>query len=625
MIKKLPKEVWSKIQAGEVIDGPSAVIRELIDNSIDANSNNIKILIEDSGLSKIEVEDDGEGITFDDSMLLFTNHATSKISNFDDLNELRTLGFRGEALYSIGSISYVQVKSRNLKEEIGFELIINGGKRILHKKIPFSKGTKISVQKLYFNVPAREKFLENKRKELSNIKEVFFNKAFAGWDRSLTLISDKRTLYEFIKCENIENRINQIYPNIDLSQMSFIDYVEINKKYKSFIENFKISNITIIFSNRSSYSKNRTIFHFSFNKRSASNEDLLKRIKGFYSNYLPRGFYPYFFMEIEMDPMMIDCNVHPAKKNIKINQQNNFISFIIQIIDNKLKESQFSFYNIKDENFISNIDILNKEYDKKNNKEKAKILDENFGENYNSSENDLYNEIGVFNESIKEDESDNNFFNKEENINNISFKKDRIIDLIQNGKYHGQIFETYLIFENKNCLLIVDQHAADERISYNILIENINKKRRILLFPKVIDLLKIDEEEIEKIIDLFDNAGIEMTRIGKNKIQIFAIPQIVPSIDEDNFINETIDFIANEFKSIRIELKDFIKLFYSHIIAKSACHLAIKQGDILTEFEAKNLCKKLFDQDSFEKCPHGRPTFFIIDKDNFEKIFLRKK
>ncbi|MEJ5272955.1 MAG: type III-A CRISPR-associated protein Cas10/Csm1 [Spirochaetota bacterium] len=215
--------------------------------------------------------------------------------------------------------------------------------------------------------------------------------------------------------------------------------------------------------------------------------------------------------------------------------------------------------------------------------------------------------------------------NKEENIINISFKKDRIIDLIQNGKYHGQIFETYLIFENKNCLLIVDQHAADERISYNILIENINKKRRILLFPKVIDLLKIDEEEIEKIIDLFDNAGIEMTRIGKNKIQIFAIPQIVPSIDEDNFINETIDFIANEFKSIRIELKDFIKLFYSHIIAKSACHLAIKQGDILTEFEAKNLCKKLFDQDSFEKCPHGRPTFFLIDKDNFEKIFLRKK
>jgi len=178
------------------------------------------------------------------------------------------------------------------------------------------------------------------------------------------------------------------------------------------------------------------------------------------------------------------------------------------------------------------------------------------------------------------------------------------------------------LFEFNEKLLIIDQHAADERISYNILIHNLNKKRRVLLFPKIIE---INEEDIEKIIELFENAGIEITRFGKNKAQIFAIPDIVPSYDEDNFINQTIEFIKEDLQLKKIEIQEFVSQFYLHIIAKSACHLAIKQGDKLTEFEVKKLCEKLFKQNDFEKCPHGRPTFFIIDKESFEKFFLRKK
>jgi DNA mismatch repair protein MutL len=636
MIKKLPKEVWSKIQAGEVIDGPSAIIRELIDNSLDANAKNVKVLVEDSGLSLIEVEDDGDGISYDDSFLLFTNHATSKISNFEDLNDLRTLGFRGEALYSIGSVSYVTIKSKNIKDEIGFELVLNGGKKIIHQKAPFSKGTKISVQKIFFNVPAREKFLEDKRKEFSKIKEVFFNKSFAGYITAFTFLSENKIIYEFASCENIEKRIKQIYPNLELGNMSIVNFSDISKKYQKFIEDFQISDIKLIFSNRFSYSKNRSIFHFSFNNRSALNENLLKRIKGFYINYLPKGFYPYFFMEIKMHPNYLDCNVHPAKKNIKITSENIFISSILQIINDKLNESQFSINNYKDESFISNHDIYSKENVEDKYKSINEIENRKFGIKENRFTNNFFYENEDLNEYDNEIINNNLFFEQKEEYQNIQewqnskeendFYKlnniDSIYQLWQNGKFLGQIFSTYLLFEFNEKLLIIDQHAADERISYNILIQNLNKKRRVLLFPKIIE---INEEDIEKIIELFENAGIEITRFGKNKAQIFAIPDIVPSYDEDNFINQTIEFIKEDLQLKKIEIQEFVSQFYLHIIAKSACHLAIKQGDKLTEFEVKKLCEKLFKQNDFEKCPHGRPTFFIIDKESFEKFFLRKK
>lgn len=633
MIKKLPKEVWSKIQAGEVIDGPSAIVRELIDNSLDANAKNIKVLVEDSGLSKVEVEDDGDGISYDDSFLLFTNHATSKISSFEELNNIKTLGFRGEALYSIGSVSYVTIKSKNINDDIGFQLIINGGKKIIHEKIPFSKGTRVSVQKIFFNVPAREKFLEDKRKEFNKFKEVFFNKSYAGWNTSFSLFSENKMIYEFPLCESIEKRINQIYPNLDLTKMGNIDLSDILKRYQKFVEQFQISNIKLIFSNRFSYSKNRSVFHFAFNGRSATNENLLKRIKGFYLNYLPKGFYPYFFMEITMLPAFLDCNVHPAKKNIKITSENIFVSSILQIIADKLNESQFSFNKYKDESFISSDNTHVKEnyeieYKVISEIEKNKLSEvENRYDNNFFYGNKFYNEVTNNNLFYEQnEEKDQNEFEIQNNKKENDFYKllniENINQLWKNGKFLGQIFNTYLLFEYNDKLLILDQHAADERISYNILINNVDKKRRVLLFPKIIE---INEEYIEKIIVLFEKAGIEITRLGKNKAQIFAILDIVPSYDEDNFINNTIEFIKDNLNINKMEIQEFISKFYMHIIAKSACHLAMKQGDKLTEIEAKKLCEKLFTQNEFEKCPHGRPTFFIIDKESFEKFFLRKK
>lgn len=599
MIKKLPKEVWAKIQAGEVIDGPASVISELIDNSIDANCKNIKIIVEDTATFKLIIEDDGNGISFEDSFLLFNNHATSKIDKFEDLFELKTLGFRGEALFSIGNVSYVSLKSRYFKEEIGFELVFNGGKRLLHQKIPYSKGTVISIQNLFFNVPVREKFLSDSNKEISNIKQTFLNKTFAAYDISFDLIVGKKNIYNFPFTTNIEERIVQMYPDIEMNMMTYIDKEDFIKKDKQFIDKFQINKIKIICSNRTVYSKYRSFIYFSFNNRSTIDENLLKRIKGFYSSYLPKGFYPYFFMEIEMNPKLIDFNVHPAKKNIKIQNENDFISSILKLLNIKLNEKLASINNYDNEYFIttqdSYIDKQNNKFDFKFDLEK-KISEENF------------------------------FFNKEEN--NQIYEGNEFIrkELLQNFqgklKFLGQIFKTYLMFEYLEKLIIIDQHAADERITYNLLMNSINKKRRVLLFPKVIEIKTVD---IDKTISLLDNAGIEIIDLGKGKVQIYSIPEIVPDNDEENFIIEINNFINTHNKFEAYEIQQFVKEFYKYIVEKSACHLAIKQKDTLTENDSIRLCEELFKQENFESCPHGRPTLFILNKEDFEKSFLRKK
>ncbi|MFN3411517.1 MAG: DNA mismatch repair endonuclease MutL [Exilispira sp.] len=624
MIKKLPKEVWSKIQAGEVIDGPASVIRELIDNSVDAESKNINIFVDYENSYKIILEDDGKGISFDDSFLLFTNHATSKISNFDDLSNIKSLGFRGEALFSIGSVSYVEIKSKSINEEIGFELVVNGGKKIIHKKIPFSNGTKISVKNLFFNIPAREKFVQDKNKEFYNIKQIFFDKSFASYNISFTLQFGKKKLYEFCASENLENRIKDIYPDIDLNQFAFIGVEDVKKLKRELLEEFQISNIKMIFSNRSIYSKNRSIFHFSFNKRNAINENLLKRLKGYYSNYLPKGFYPYFFMEVEMNPQLIDCNVHPAKKNIKIYNENNFILSILDIINKKLDEIliKSSFY---DENYI--------------------MIDKNNYKNYvfetkvDNEKNDLYEEkdisgsidhIKYINESEYEDFVSKDFVLKDFEDYQKRINLQKIKNFIDKVKFLCQIFNTYLIFSFNDNILIIDQHAADERITYNILINNINKKRRNLLFPQIIKIDKYrnkisNDKDIENIIHLFEEAKVEIVRIGDNEFQVCSIPDIVPSYDEKNFIDQIENFINSQENLKNYSISEFVKNFYRYIVEKNACHLAIKQNDILVENDANRLLKKLLDQENFECCPHGRPTYFIIDKTNFEKVFLRKK
>ncbi len=596
MIKKLSKEVWSKIQAGEVIDGPAAIIRELIDNSLDAKSQNINLFVDESDSFSIVLDDDGEGILYDDSFLLFTNHTTSKIDNFEDLERLDSMGFRGEALFSIGNISYVNLKSRNLKDQTGFEIIIHGGKKILHQKIQFSKGTKISVNQIFFNVPVREKFMKEYSKELQNIKQVFIDKSLANYDITFNFNSGKKEIYRFFEQNNLLERVKQVYPNLNIEQSSILNIDDFKKIKNSFIEKYQVEKINLICSNRNSYLKNRSILHFSFNRRSTIVENLLKRIRVFYSNYLPRGFYPFFFLEIKLLPSLLDFNIHPAKKNIKIYDEDNFINDLIFVLNKKLSESQFI---IRDENFISSSQDYNKE---------------------------------MFETNLVKDNKDNNLFFEKQIIDELNFEEnfeERNLISFLNGKFLGLLFNTYLLFENQERLLIVDQHAADERITYNLLIKNVMKKKRVLLFPKIFEVNNNSSDvEINRIIENFGKAGIEISFLNRHQFQIFSIPDIVPTLDEENFLKEVINFIDevnyDKFNDID-SIDSFVSLFYNHIIEKSACHLAIKQNDILTEREARNLCKDLFKQKDYLKCPHGRPTLFIIDKENFEKTFLRKK
>ena len=627
-IKVLEKEVWSKVQAGEVIIGPYSVVRELIDNSIDANSKNIIISIEKGGKQTISVKDDGDGITLFDSKLLFMNHATSKISDFEDLKHLYSMGFRGEALYSICSVSYITLQSRNAADDLGFEVIANGSKRILEKNLSIPKGTSVTVQKLFFNTPPRLSFLGSDRKEYERIRTIIVEKALANPEVSFTFLNEGKKVFEYSKKENFEDRINEVYPNIDIKNLIHIDIKAIEEDYPALLENYKIEDFLILCSSRNYCSSFKPIYHFIFNDRATVSETLQRRVKGFYSSYLPKGFYPYLFFKIRLSPEFIDFNVHPSKETIKIVKEEEFSKIILDIIYKKLSKESFS---IDLPDFIS----LNKDnitYQREENSLYSQNLQCN-----NSIDKTDFLSSGIYsNSNIYEANADiiheassgiKDELGKDNKIENLSFYQNPF-DFIKYGNISGVLFKTYILVEYNDLLMVVDQHAADERITFNTLIKFYNKKKRGLLFPKIVEIKEIQDKTI---LDLFEKIGIEIEQTSKQYYQILTIPDIIPEQQESLFIDGLISFIterAAEKTFLDIEnsqIEKFVESFYSHIVARNACHLAIKSGDILGLLDIKRLLERLFAEKNYSSCPHGRPTYYIIKKEDFERSFLRKK
>ena len=585
-IEIMSEDLSNKIAAGEVVERTMNVVKELVENSIDASSTMIKIELRDSGVLEITVTDDGVGMDKEDAVKCFSRHATSKLHNLNDLFNITSLGFRGEALPSIASVANVTLKTSNGK--VGTLVKINGGTIESIEETDLRKGTIISVKNLFYNTPVRLKYLKSLYAELANITDYINKMALAYPDIKFILINNEKELLNTDGSGNLLKVINAIYglsvtkkmleidaENDDFHIMGWTTYPEINRSNKN--------NITVL-----------------VNNRVIKNYEIIKTIHECYHTFMAENKYPITVLNIIADPYLIDVNVHPTKMDVKFSKIEDLKELITNTITKKLKETLLIQEGYDNTDFV--IDKIN------NTETKEEYYKPNIEEvtlNFEVKEdNKIYLESG-----IKEKKS----FDEKEEI--IPIHETKIKPIKPIGACHG----TYIIGENEDGLYIIDQHAAAERINYEKCYKAIlshSKNKMDLLVPITIELPNNEYIILKKHFDILDKLGFIYEEFGINTIVIRSHPVWLPEYALDEAIRKIIDIIIDE--------EDFSELKFSDRISMTmACKMSIKANDAITIPDMEYLLNKLIQTDNPWTCPHGRPTIIKYTKYDLEKMFKR--
>ncbi len=541
-IHLLSNEVKKMIAAGEVVEGPFSVIKELLENAIDAKSDQIHIEIEDSGLKKIVIRDNGEGIYKKDLKFAISEHATSKIGNINDINKILTFGFRGEALSSISSISRLTILSRTDEEKIGGKIISEAG-IIKESDYAGPRGTTIIVENLFYNTPARKKFLKSKAAESRSIKEIFIKTALAHPEISLTLDIQGKKALKLLKAKDHKERIKQVFSSSDVESLYFDKVLDMQVEINGFFS-------------KPDYIKNSRSMQYIFvNKRPVEYKYLGFLLTRAYEAIVPKGKYPAAIIYININPELIDVNIHPAKKVIKF-FDNKYIDNLIYGLVKKILNKQEHKLNYE-EIYQQNI--------KKNN-----INVENIS-NFNKSLFDEGNAITI-------DKNIKNYTlssNRESEIKNIVKDSENLYNLIEqnkNGIILGIIFGTYILVEINDSLKIIDFHAAHERFIYDELIKNgFQITTQELLFPQVIELSIKNFDCAEEKLQYLKNNGIDIDIFSDNSVIIRGVPDYIKDIDLNKFVIDLLEKL-NDDQNIQKSNDEIIA-------ERIACHSAKRAND----------------------------------------------
>lgn len=667
-INVLDEHTSNKIAAGEVVERPSSVVKELVENSIDANSKNITIEIEEGGISLIRVIDDGTGIHNDDIEKAFLPHATSKIKSVEDIYSINTLGFRGEALPSIASVSKLTFRSKPANCDFGKELILEAGEKIALNDIGMNNGSVMEVKDLFYNVPARRKFLKTTSREASLINDIILRIALSNPNVSFKLFNNgKKTLHTYGD-GNLNNVIRTIYgKNISEHVLPFNYEDDILKVHgyigKEIIARGSRNNESIFVNNR--YIKNKTI---------------VAAVENAFKSFSTVNKFPFFVLFIELDPESIDVNIHPTKAEIKFKDERVVYKRVFDAVHGALKEDIFNSFAIEnkfsseeiveeiklDLNSVSNSsennsetistnkvepsinDIYNnitihdvaKEEDlynrlKELNKNKLSTNKTDFKEefkyattesSYNKTCNDDSRDSGLY---ISNDVTDETFSEKNNNFNippiTSEPKKEEIGEAtIRTAKFPelriiGQFKKTYILAEYLDILYIIDQHAAHEKIIYEKYVKDIESKEIVvqpLLVPCIIDLSLDDYECYKENIDIFNNSGFAIEEFGGTTVSLKEVPYFLGKLDAKNFLLSIIDNLKNLGSGKTVEVK-------LNKIATMACKAAVKANDYLTQMEMEKLISDLRYIDNPFNCPHGRPIIIKFTNYELDKKFRR--
>jgi len=587
-IKVMDEILSNKIAAGEVVEKCVSVVKELVENSIDAKSSEIKIELIDSGTIEIKVIDNGIGMDNDDAKLAFQRHATSKLYDEDDLYRIDTLGFRGEALPSIASVSEIILKTST--GGIGSLIHFKGGKLIKCEKCDARKGTSITVKNLFYNTPARLKHLSSLNTELSNIVDYINRIALSYPNIKFTLSNNNRILLNTPGDDNLLKVINSIY-GIDVTK-NMLDISNFNNDYEI---NGYISKPVV---NRANRSHVITLV----NGRVVRNNEINKTIIESYHTYMPETKFPIVVLKIDVDSSLIDVNIHPTKMDIKFSNINELKTLIRNTIINRL-------------NSINLIPTI--ETPKPISYEEVSIKSNYVQETIDFAPSKGESTYSLIKSELEENISDTSVINEDLALEEkIEKKQDTIPELY----IAGYAFGTYIICQNDLGLYLIDQHAAKERINYektSYMLSNPNKQNISMLFPLTIELPLNEFIIIKENIDVLNNMYFEISEFGMNSFVVKSHPIWLPSGHEEEAIRKIFDLV--------ITMKDNFTLekFNDRVAMTMACKMSIKANDNLSNEEMEELIKDLRKCNNPYTCPHGRPTIINFTKYELEKMFKR--
>ena len=585
----------NKIAAGEVVEKCMNVVKELVENAIDAKATSIKIELMDSGVKEIKVTDDGIGMDREDAVLAFSRHATSKVKNENDLFHIGSLGFRGEALPSIASVSNVTLNTNN--GVVGTEVEIHGGKLIAVNPSELAKGTSILVRDLFYNTPVRLKYLKSLYTELAYITEYVNKMALSYPEIRFVLTNNDKVLLKTDGSGRLLKVINDIYglsvtkkmieiknENEDYQISGYISYPELQKSNKNAI--------TLL-----------------VNGRVIRNLDIIRYITDSYHTYIPQDRYPIVVMKIDVDPILVDVNVHPTKMDIKFSKMDTLKDLITKTITSKLE----SLTLIPDA-------ILETTVDENKTRISTVYTPDRFQEFDENKKEEEFQEFEKMTLTFETQEETTPYQKNSIEDNNTTIvttevKKERIKKMYPVGLVHG----TYIIAENEDGMYIIDQHAANERVNYEYYLREMSNPKPItmdLLVPITLEFASNEYIILKEHFDILDQLGIGYEEFGFQTLLIRSVPVWLTKSNIEVALRKIFDIIT-----VREDFR--LDRYLDHIAATVACKASIKANDHIELSSMEVLLERLRSCENPFTCPHGRPTIITYSKYDLEKLFKR--
>jgi DNA mismatch repair protein MutL len=558
-IKILPADLRNKIAAGEVIERPASVVKELIENSIDAGSTDIQIDILYGGKRLIKVSDNGTGMGKEDTLLCYERHATSKLSSEDDLFNIKTMGFRGEALPSVASVTKMKIITGLKGSPSGISVAIIGGDVKEIKDSPFI-GTTVEIRDLFFNTPARKKFLKTNNTELFHIIDTLTKEALSHWEIGFRLSSDNKEILNLSLASGPKERILQIYGEEFMKGLTEVNAETEGIRMKSYVtknDNFR----------------NMKSHQFIFiNRRPVKDQSVSHAVYKAYEGIIPKDKHPVFFLFLDIDPARVDVNVHPTKREVRFENK----ELVYRFINNSIREAVRSERAEYTKQFTETPPV-------------------DFPIPHPGISSSTYpSPLAPYEHKVSE---------------NLEFPYRASLPFIYLG-------DTFIAVSGKGGLTLIDHHAAHERILYEKFLRGIDLHSHQLLFPRQVKLSHKEYRVILENLQILKDFGIETDDFGHDTIIVRSLPDVLRKAD--------IRGILSDIASCIIEGVAPAKSFREALAARIACHSSVRGKEILNQEELSSLIADLEQTEYPDQCPHGRPTRLFISLDDMKKMFKRK-
>lgn len=604
-IKILPDNLASKIAAGEVVQRPESVVKELLENAVDANSTSIELIVKQAGKSLIQVCDNGTGMTEEEAVLCIHKHATSKISSMEDLESIATLGFRGEALSSIASVCQLEIRTETRDAEIGTLLKVESENEIITEKISAPKGTCIAVKNIFYNIPARRKFLKTDSTELKHIIDTFNRIALAYPEISFKFYNSENLVFDY-KASNLEERIQQVFAD---NMMEALIPVKEETDYLSL--NGYIGKPSI-------FKKSRGEQYLFLNKRFVINKNINHAVFTAFENILEKGDYPFFILFVTLDPKKVDVNIHPSKLEVKFDDEKDIYNFVLSVVRKSIGSHDLvptmSFENVTSQGERLSFNAFNavKQNDfsdrpvfiEREKRERTTVTDEDIDLVFSSLTKNI-----LPGSSSGYEQTENKFEKQVEHSASTEIETTFLI----------QLHNKYILSQIKSGLMIIDQHVAHERILYEKVLSRLEANMPFtqqLLFPIKVQFDVASYEILKELNLMITKLGFKLKYLPKSYVMIEGVPDDIKNGSEEKILREFISEYVNNQTEKQLEEKDNVAKSYS-------CKAAIKAGDKLSEKEMRLLIDQLFATSMPYVCPHGRPIVIKISLEEFDRRFGR--